>query len=93
MLLKLEGFTCATSLDLNVAIAMWNCTQNQKKLCTLAFLWGKHEMQVLPMGLCNGPDVFQEKMSMLFAELDHVRTHIDDLLMTPKGDLNDHLEN
>ena len=42
--------------------------------------------------LGNGPDVFQEKKSMLFAELDYVRTCIDDLLMTTKGDLNDHLE-
>ena len=57
---------------------------NSKKLCTLVFPWGKYEMQVLPMGLCNGPDVFQEKMSMLFEELDYVRTHIDDSLEPQK---------
>lgn len=38
------------------------------------------------------PDVFQEKMSALFADLECVRTHIDDLSMTTKGDLDDHLE-
>ena len=65
---------------------------DSKKLCTLVFPWGKYEMQVLPMGLCNGPDVFQEKMSTLFEELDFVRTYIDDLLVTTKGDLDDHLE-
>ena len=63
-----------------------------KKLCTLIFPWGKYEMQCLPMGLCNGPDVFQEKMSTLFADLEYVRTYIDDLLVITKGDLNDHLE-
>ena len=56
------------------------------------FPWGKHEIQVLPMGLYNGPDVFQEKISTLFAELNYVRTYIDDLLVTTKGDLDDHLE-
>ena len=49
-------------------------------------------MQVLPMGLCNGPDVFQEKMSTLFQELQCVRTHIDDLPVMMTGDLEDHLE-
>ena len=49
-------------------------------------------MQVLPMGLCNVPDIFQEKMSRLFTELEYIRTYIDDLLVTTKGDLDDHLE-
>ena len=44
------------------------------------------------MRLCNGPDVFQEKMSTLFHDLECVRTHIDDLLITAKGDLDDHLQ-
>ena len=70
----------------------YGITPRLKKPCTLVFPLGKHEMQVLPMGLCNGPDVFQENVSTLFAELDHVRTHIDDSLVTTKGDLDDHLE-
>ena len=49
-------------------------------------------MQVLPMGLCNSPDIFQEKMFNLFADLEFVRTYIDDLLIVTKGDLEDHLE-
>ena len=49
-------------------------------------------MQVLPMGLCNSPDIFQEKMSSLFSELEYVRTYIDDLLVITKGDFQDHLE-
>ena len=32
------------------------------------------------MGLCNSPDIFQEKMSELFVGLDTVRVYIDDLL-------------
>lgn len=49
-------------------------------------------MQVLPMGLCNEPDVFQEKISALSAELECVRTCIDGLLVTRKGDSDDQLE-
>ena len=44
------------------------------------------------MGLCNSPDIFQEKMSELFDGLDFVRTHIDDLLILSKGSYQDHLE-
>ena len=31
-------------------------------------------------------------MSTLFADLEYVRTYIDDLLVITKGNLNDHLE-
>ena len=43
------------------------------------------------MGLCNSPDIFQEKMNELFEGLDFVRAYIDDLIVITKGDLDDHL--
>jgi Reverse transcriptase (RNA-dependent DNA polymerase) len=49
-------------------------------------------MQQLPMGLCNSPDIFQEKMSALFDGLEFIRTYIDDLLCLTKGSFKDHLE-
>ena len=73
VLLKLKGFACAASLGLNVGHCHAKLHPESKMSCTLVFPWGKCEMQVLPMGLCNGPDVFQEKMSMLFQESEHVR--------------------
>ena len=33
------------------------------------------------MGLCNSPDIFQEKMNELFNDLENVRAYIDDLLI------------
>ena len=51
-----------------------------KELCTIVTQWGKYEYQRLPMGLCNSPDIFQEKMSELFVGLDTVRVYIDKLL-------------
>ena len=92
MLLNLEGFRYATSLDLNMGYYHIVLSPNSRRLCTLVFPWGKYEMQRLPMGLCNSPDIFQEKMSELFEGLDFVRTYIDDLLCLTKGDFNDHLE-
>jgi len=44
------------------------------------------------MGLCNSPDVFQEKMSELMDGLAFVRAHIDDLLCLTKGSFDDHLD-
>ena len=67
MLLKLEGFQYGTSLDLNMGYYHIELTPNSKRLCTIVLPWGKYEYQRLPMGLCNSPDKFQEKMSSLMA--------------------------
>jgi len=64
-----------------------------KRLCTIVPPWGKFEYQKLPMGLCNSPDIFQEKMNDLFVGLDYVRAYIlDDLLIISNGTFDDHLE-
>jgi hypothetical protein len=65
LLLKLEGFQYATSLDLNMGYYHIELSPNSKRLCTIVLPWGKYEYQKLPMGLCNSPDIFQEKMSTL----------------------------
>ena len=54
--------------------------------------FGKYEYQQLPMGLCNSPDIFQEGMSELMADLEYVRVYIDDLLCITSGDFSDHLQ-
>ena len=43
------------------------------------------------MGLCNSPNIFQEKMSEIFVGLDTVRVYIDDLLHVTKGSWTEHL--
>eukprot|EP00957_Ditylum_brightwellii_P046472 3526630-Ditylum_brightwellii.AAC.1 len=43
------------------------------------------------MGLSNSPDVFQEKMGDLFADLENVRAYIDNLLVITRGNWEDHL--
>ncbi len=82
ILLKLEGFRYTTALDLNMGYYHIHLDDASKKLCMLIFPWGKYEMQCLPMGLCNLPDIFQEKMSGLMEGLEFVRTYINNLLVT-----------
>ena len=91
LLMKLEGFQYATSLDLNMGYYHIELSPDSKKLCTIVLPWGKYEMQRLPMGLCNSPDIFQERMSTLFEGLEFVRAYIDDLLSMTKGTFDDHL--
>ena len=43
------------------------------------------------MGLCNSPDIFQEKMSEVFVVLDTVRVYIDDLLHVIKVSWREHI--
>jgi len=65
MLLNLEGFQWATSLDLNMGYYHIRLDPSSKELCTIVLPFGKYEYQAIPMGLCNSPDIFQEKMSEL----------------------------
>src|SRR5210317_352670 len=44
------------------------------------------------MGLCNSPDIFQEKMSTLQSDLEYVRAYIDDLLIITNLSYEDHLD-
>ena len=92
MLLKLEGFKYATSLDLNMGYYHIRLDNFSKSLCTLILPWGKYEMQVLPMRLSNSPDIFQEKMNELLHDLEFVRAYIDDLLIVTNDTLQDHLD-
>jgi regulator of RNase E activity RraB len=84
LLQKLEGFMYATSLDLNMGYYHINLTPSASKLCTVVFPWGKYEYLRLPMGLCNSPDIFQEKISDLMSGLEFTQAYLDDLLIISK---------
>ena len=92
MLLQLEGFQYATSLDLNMGYYHIELNPDSKKYCTIVLPFGKFEYQRLPMGLCNSPDIFQEKISDLMDGLEFIRAYIDDILCLTKDTFEDHLE-
>eukprot|EP00957_Ditylum_brightwellii_P002626 202142-Ditylum_brightwellii.AAC.1 len=62
-------------------------------LCTIVLHWGKYEYLKLQMGLCNSPDIFQEKMSKMFANIKELHAYIDNLLLITNGDWDNHLQN
>ena len=92
MLQKLEGFMWATSLDLNMGYYHILLTPKASRLCTVVLPWGKYEYLQLPMGLCNSPDIFQEKMSSLMSGLEFARAYLDDLLLITQGNFDQHLD-
>ena len=91
ILQEMEGFTYATSLDLNMGYYTIRLDADAQKLCTIILPWGKYSYMRLPMGIAGSPDIFQEKMSGLMESLEFVRTYLDDLLILTKSTFDDHL--
>ena len=58
MLLKLEGFQDATSLDLNMVCYHIRFIQNASNLCTIILPYGKYFYKRLPMKVANSQDIF-----------------------------------
>ena len=73
LLLKLEGFKYASSLDLKMDYHIKSCSFS-RKLCTMAFPWGKYEYQKLPIRLYNSLLYIHEQMNESFDGLEYVRT-------------------
>ena len=92
MLLNLEGFQCATSLDLNLGYYHILLNEEARNLCTIILPRGKYKYRHLPMGVCNSPDTFQEKTNEMFCRIEFIRACIDDLLVITKGDWSGHLD-
>ena len=66
MLLKLEGFIYATSLDLNMVYYNIRISKNPSNLCKIIIPWRKYFYRRLPMGVANSPDIYQQKVNDLF---------------------------
>jgi hypothetical protein len=89
---ELEGFTYATTLDLNMGYYTIRLDPTATKMCTIIFPWGKYSYQRLPKGFAGLADIFQAEMGNLIAILEYVRAYIDNLLVIIKGSLDDHLD-
>ena len=66
-------------------------TDAAKKVRTITTPFGKYECNHLPMGVCIGPDIFQEKMSSLMDDLEFFRVYLEDFLVVTSGSFEDHL--
>jgi hypothetical protein len=88
---ELEGFTYATALDLNMGYYTIRLDPKGVEMFTIILPWGKYSY-LLPMGYAGSADIFQAEMMDLMEALEYVRAYIDDLLVIPRGTLEDHLE-
>ena len=61
VLQELEGFTFATTLDLNMGYYTIWLYPETFKICTIIFNSGNYSYFRLPMGIAGSPDVFQAK--------------------------------
>ena len=91
LILKLEGFKYATSLDLNMGYYYIKLFPFSRKVYTIVLSWDKYEYQKLPIGLCNSPEIFHKKVNKLFNGLECIRTYIDDLLIMSNESFEDHI--
>jgi hypothetical protein len=78
---ELEGFTYATTLDLNMGYNVIRLDPTAAKMCTIIFPWGKYSYQRLPIGFAGSANIFQVEMGNLMATLEYVRAYIDNLLV------------
>jgi hypothetical protein len=92
VLQELEGFTFATTLDLNMGYYTIRLDPEASKICTIIFSRGKYSYKRLPMGIAGSPAIFQGKMLELMESLEYVRASLDDLLCISKLSLEDHLK-
>ena len=77
----LQGFSYATTIDLNMGYYTIRLSMGAQKICTIVTPWGKYSYTRLPMGVMCAPDIFQEKMSNLMHGLEYVVTYLDDILV------------
>ena len=75
VLQELEGFTFATSLDLNMGYYTIRLDSDASKICTIIFPWGKYAYKRLPMGVAGSPDILQSQLMELMAALEFVRPY------------------
>jgi len=68
------------------------CPESQR-ICTIILTCGKFSYERLPMGLAPSPDVYQEKMSLLFIDLEEVKVYFDDILVLRFDSFEDPLLN
>jgi hypothetical protein len=92
VLQELEGFSYATTLDLNMGYYTIRLDPDASQICTIIFSWGKYSYKRLLIGIAGSPDIFQGKMLELMESIEFVRVYLDDLLCISKLSLEDHLE-
>ena len=74
ILLNLEGFQYANSLDLNMGCYRICISKESSNLCTIILTFGKYKYKCLPKWICNSPYIFQDKMIEMFCGIEFIKS-------------------
>ena len=85
IILKVEDFKYATSLDLNMVYYHITLSEESSNLCMITIHWVNYRYKHLQIGVRNSSDSFQEKMNEIFHRFDFIRAYIDNLLIITKS--------
>jgi transposase InsO family protein len=92
MIQDVGHYKYVTALDLSMGYYHFKLDAELSELSTFMLPFGLYKYLRLPMGLSISPDIFQERMSKLFADLPYMKVFLDDLLIFSNGTFEDHLE-
>ena len=91
LLQKQEGFKFATASDLCMGYYHIPLHKYSQELCGTVMRWGLYQYTILPMGICDAPDIFQIIMSCLLGNLKWCHSYIDDIIIMSSGSYQVHL--
>ena len=92
MLLNLEGFKYAMTLELNMGYYHIRLSAQAINLWTIIPPLGKYQYKCLPTGVNNSPDIFQGEMNEIFCGFEFIRPYIDEILIIIRVDYSNQLE-
>jgi len=81
-----------SALDLRMGYHHFKLDKKLQDVSAFVLPWGPHKCLRLPMGLSVSPDLFQDHMQKLLADLPFVKVDSDDVLIFSDGSCEDHLK-
>ena len=81
---QLEGFQCATTLDLNMGYYTKRISPTSQEMTKIVTNFWKSRYNYLPMVMCAYGDTLQDKAENLLDDIKGVKTYIDDILFLIK---------
>jgi len=82
---NLEGFSSATSLDLNMGYYHIRLSDEASDMCTIVTESGLFKYKRMPMGVKCSPDIFQSKIFNLLGDIEGTKAYIDDILVIKRA--------
>ena len=79
------------SLDLKMGYYNIRLCEEASNICTTVLTRVKYWYKHIPVGVCNYPGIFKDKMNNIFRGFGFIRLYINGLIITTKGDCNNHL--